>query len=88
MLYFFHQSDQRTLTIRLYENKTMEEAKIRKELGLLLKSSKQKKVSRDERLFSWSPWPTKYQLSRYPYAPIVTMALGLFFFMWGFELNS
>ena len=66
----------------------MVEAKRRKELGLLLKASKQKKVSREERLFSWSPWPTKYQMSRYPYAPIVTMALGLIFLIWGFELNS
>ena len=27
-------------------------------------------------------------MSRYPYAPIVTMALGLIFLIWGFELNS
>ena len=66
----------------------MGEAKRRKELGLPPKASKKKKVSREERLFSWSPWPTKYQMRRYPYAPIVTMALGLIFLAWGFELNS
>ena len=57
----------------------MGEVNRRKELGLPPKASKKKKVSREERLFSWSPWPTKYQMSRYPYAPIVTMALGLIF---------
>ena len=66
----------------------MGEAKRRKELGLPPKASKKKKVSREEMLFSWSSWPTKYQMSRYPYAPIVTMALGLIFLAWGFELNS
>ena len=66
----------------------MKEAKRRKELGLPTKYSKQKKVISEERLFSWSPWPTKHQMSRYPYAPIVTMALGLIFIMWGFKLNS
>ena len=66
----------------------MGEAKRRKEIGLHPKASKQKKVSREERLFSWSPWPTKYQMSRYPYAAIVTMALGFIFLIWGFELNS
>ena len=66
----------------------MGEAKRRKELGLPPKASKQKKVSREERLFSWSPWPTKYQMSRYPYAPIVTMALGLIFLIWGFVSNQ
>ena len=54
----------------------MGEAKRRKKLGLPPKSSKLKKISREEKLFSWLPWPTKYQMSRYPYAPIVTMALG------------
>ena len=81
------QSERGTLIICNHSNKTMGEAKRRKELGLPPKSSKQKKTSREERLFSWSPWPTKYQMSRYPYAPIVTMALGLFFLIWGFDLN-
>tara|TARA_B100000965_G_scaffold230764_1_gene193210 strand:- start:538 stop:738 length:201 start_codon:yes stop_codon:yes gene_type:complete len=66
----------------------MGEAKRRIELGLPPKSSKQKKISREERLFSWSPWPTKYQMSRYPYASIVTIALGLIFLIWGFKINS
>tara|TARA_Y100001933_G_C18584243_1_gene391063 strand:+ start:74 stop:274 length:201 start_codon:yes stop_codon:yes gene_type:complete len=66
----------------------MGEAKRRKELGLPPKSSNLTKISREERLFFWTPWPTKYQMSRYPYAPIVTMALGLIFLMLGFELNS
>ena len=66
----------------------MGEAKRRKELGLPPKASIKKKVSREERLFYWSAWPTKYQMSRYPYAPIVTMALGLIFLIWGFKLNS
>ena len=57
----------------------MGEAKRRKELGLPPKALKQKKISREERLFSWSPWPTKYQMSRYPYAPIVTIDLGFDF---------
>jgi len=66
----------------------MGEAKRRKELGLLPKASKQKKLSREEMLFSWSPWPTKYQMSRYPYDSIVPMVLGLILLIWGFELNS
>ena len=57
----------------------MGESKRRKELRLPSKASKQKKVSREERLFSWSPWPTKYQMSRYHYASIVIMTLGLIF---------
>ena len=63
----------------------MGEAKRRKELGL---SSKQKKISREERLFSWSPWPTKYQMNRYPHAPVATVVLGLIFLMCRFKLNS
>ena len=63
----------------------MGEAKRRKELGLPPKALKQKKISREERLFSWSPWPTKYQMSRYPHAPILTMALGLNFSNMGFR---
>jgi len=82
------QSDRRSLIICSSLNKTMGEAKRRKELGLPPKSSNQKKISREERLFSWSPWPTKYLTSRYPYASIVTMALDLIFLIWGFELNS
>ena len=82
------QSDQITLIIGAALNKLMGEAKRRKQLGLPPKSLNQKKISREEKLFSWSPWPTKYQISRYPYAPVVSMALGLIFLMWGFELNS
>ena len=82
------QSDQRTLIICPDLNKLMGEVKRRKELGLPPKSSTQRKISREEKLLTWLPWPTKYQMSRYPYAPIVTMGLGLIFLMWGFELNS
>tara|TARA_B100000579_G_scaffold322112_1_gene271832 strand:- start:325 stop:510 length:186 start_codon:yes stop_codon:yes gene_type:complete len=35
----------------------MGEAKRRKELVLPTKSSNQKKISREEKLFSWFPWP-------------------------------
>ena len=66
----------------------MGEAKRRKELGLPPKSSKQRIIRRDERLFAWLPWPSKYQMSRYPYAPIATMALGLIFLIWGFDLTN
>ena len=53
----------------------MGEAKRRKDLGI---PSRLKKIQKDqsERLISWLPI-TKKQLSKYPYAAPVTMAIGL-----------
>ena len=53
----------------------MGEAKRRKDLGI---PPRLKKIQKDqsERLFSWLPI-TKKQLSKYPYAAPVTMAIGL-----------
>ena len=53
----------------------MGEAKRRKELGV---PPRQKKIQKDqsERLIKWLPI-TKKQLSKYPYAAPVTMAIGL-----------
>ena len=53
----------------------MGEAKRRKDLGIpprLIKFQKEQ----SERIFSWLPI-TKKQLSQYPYAAPVTMAIGL-----------
>tara|TARA_B100000212_G_scaffold314708_1_gene268426 strand:- start:265 stop:471 length:207 start_codon:yes stop_codon:yes gene_type:complete len=53
----------------------MGEAKRRKDLGI---QPRIKKIQKDqsERLISWLP-VTKKQLSKYPYAAPVTMAIGL-----------
>ena len=53
----------------------MGEAKRRKDLGI---PPRLKKIQKDqsERLISWLPI-TKKQLSKYPYAAPVTMAIGL-----------
>ncbi len=53
----------------------MGEAKRRKDLGI---QPRIKKIQKDqsERLISWLPI-TKKQLSKYPYAAPVTMAIGL-----------
>ena len=53
----------------------MGEAKRRKDLGI---PPRAKKIQKDhsERLISWLPI-TKKQLSKYPYAAPVTMAIGL-----------
>ena len=53
----------------------MGEAKRRKDLGI---PPRPKKIQKDqaERLISWLPI-TKKQLSKYPYAAPVTMAIGL-----------
>ena len=55
----------------------MGEAKRRKDLGLPPRSSFDSiyKVSEDK-IISWLP-VTRTQLSKYPYLPVVTMALGL-----------
>ena len=55
----------------------MGEAKRRKDLGL---SPRKNPNVQSDRLISWIPI-TKKQLSRYPYLPVVTMALGLFFIL-------
>ena len=53
----------------------MGEAKRRKDLGIQPRVKKNKK-DQSERLISWLPI-TKKQLSKYPYAAPVTMAIGL-----------
>ena len=53
----------------------MGEAKRRKDLGVSPRLKKNQKV-KSERLISWLPI-TKKQLSKYPYAAPVTMAIGL-----------
>ncbi len=59
----------------------MGEAKRRKELGLSPRKLNNVNSGRSaDRVLSWLPF-TKNQLSRYPYLPVVTMALGLFFLL-------
>ena len=53
----------------------MGEAKRRKDLGIQPRLKKNQK-DQSERLISWLPI-TKKQLSRYPYAAPVTMAIGM-----------
>tara|TARA_B100000900_G_scaffold327181_1_gene287263 strand:+ start:50 stop:256 length:207 start_codon:yes stop_codon:yes gene_type:complete len=53
----------------------MGEAKRRKDLGIQPRVKKNKK-DQSERLISWLPI-TKKQVSKYPYAAPVTMAIGL-----------
>ena len=53
----------------------MGEAKRRKDLGIPPRLKKIQ-IDQSERLFSWLPI-TKKQLSKYPYAAPVTMAIGL-----------
>ena len=53
----------------------MGEAKRRKDLGIPPRLKKNKD-DQSERIISWLPF-TKKQLSRYPYAAPVTMAIGL-----------
>ena len=53
----------------------MGEAKRRKDLGIQPRVKKNKK-DQSERLISWLPI-TKKQISKYPYAAPVTMAIGL-----------
>ena len=53
----------------------MGEAKRRKDLGIPPRLKKNQK-NQSERLISWLPI-TKKQLSKYPYAAPVTMAIGL-----------
>mgnify|MGYP001316993748 FL=1 len=53
----------------------MGEAKRRKNLGIPPRPKKNQK-DQSERLISWLPI-TKKQLSKYPYAAPVTMAIGL-----------
>tara|TARA_B100000212_G_scaffold339671_1_gene318571 strand:- start:940 stop:1143 length:204 start_codon:yes stop_codon:yes gene_type:complete len=53
----------------------MGEAKRRKDLGISPRTEKKQKVQ-TERFFSWLPI-IKKQISKYPYAAPVTMAIGL-----------
>jgi len=53
----------------------MGEAKRRKDLGIQPRLKKNKK-DQSERIISWLPI-TKKQVSKYPYAAPVTMAIGL-----------
>ena len=53
----------------------MGEAKRRKDLGIPPRI-KNSKINESERLFSWLPI-SKKQISKYPYAAPVTMAIGL-----------
>jgi len=57
----------------------MGEAKRRKDLGM---PPRLKKIQKDqsERIISWLPI-TKKELSKYPYAAPITMAIGLIFLL-------
>ena len=57
----------------------MGEAKRRKDLGIAPRLKKNQK-DLSERLISWLPI-TKKQLSKYPYAAPVTMAIGMIFLL-------
>ena len=54
----------------------MGEAKRRKELGIPPRDKKLKDTKVEDRYIPWLPL-TKTQMSKYPYAPVATMALGL-----------
>ena len=54
----------------------MGEAKRRKELGIPPREKKLSDTIKKDRYVSWLPL-TKTQMSKYPYAPVATMALGL-----------
>jgi len=58
----------------------MGEAKRRKELGIPPRKNTFKDTSNKDRYISWLPL-TKTQISKYPYAPVATMALGLIFLL-------
>ena len=67
----------------------MGEAKRRKELGIPPRK-KQLIDTKTDRYISWLPL-TKTQVSKYPYAPVATMAIGLIFLLvdWtGFNSGS
>ncbi len=54
----------------------MGEAKRRKELRIPPREKKFKEIAKNDRYIPWLPL-TKTQMSKYPYAPVATMALGL-----------
>ena len=54
----------------------MGEAKRRKELGIPPRDKRLKVTTEGDRYIPWLPL-TKTQMSKYPYAPVATMALGL-----------
>ncbi len=68
----------------------MGEAKRRKDLGIPPRDKKLKGTLVEDRYIPWLPL-TKTQMSKYPYAPVATMALGLIFLLvdWSsFNLGS
>ena len=54
----------------------MGEAKRRKELGIPPREKQLRDTKKKDRYVPWLPL-TKSQMSKYPYAPVATMALGL-----------
>jgi len=65
------------ITLKLNFNiNSMGEAKRRKELGIPPRDKKLKNIIDEDRYIPWLPL-TKTQMSKYPYAPVATMALGL-----------
>ena len=54
----------------------MGEAKRRKELGIPPRDKNLKDIKKEDRYINWLPL-TKTQMSKYPYASVATMALGL-----------
>ena len=58
----------------------MGEAKRRKELGIPPRQKKLIDKLNKDRYITWLPL-TKTQMSKYPYAPVATMAIGLIFLL-------
>jgi len=54
----------------------MGEAKRRKKLGIPPREKQLRDTTKKDRYVPWLPL-TKTQISKYPYAPVATMALGL-----------
>ena len=65
----------KTLKLSFIVN-SMGEAKRRKDLGIPPRDKKLKDTLVEDRYIPWLPL-TKTQMSKYPYAPVATMALGL-----------
>ena len=60
--------------------KIMGEAKRRKRLGIPPRNKYVKDFENKDRYITWLPL-TKTQMSKYPYAPVATMAIGLIFLL-------
>tara|TARA_Y100000589_G_scaffold331749_1_gene386808 strand:- start:572 stop:778 length:207 start_codon:yes stop_codon:yes gene_type:complete len=58
----------------------MGEAKRRKKLGLPPRNKYLNDFENKDRYITWFPL-TKTQMSKYPYAPVATMAIGLIFLL-------